>query len=200
MTDSKREMTAREKPRFSISHLLRVLWIPLLSGLIVFAVVFYALWSARSAEVRLINEKESSVASTRIRDVAALLTSAMNVRLNLTNSLVAFVKSHEQFDEKEFNVFASFMHQNFAGVRSLQLAPGGIVTYVTEPEQNKAAIGHDLFGDPARRDLALRSVRQKSYIIAGPINLIQGGQAVTVFNHYDIRTDALRDAARQHAA
>ncbi|PCJ33715.1 MAG: hypothetical protein COA93_06620, partial [Alphaproteobacteria bacterium] len=50
--------------------------------------------------------------------------------------------------------------------------------YVTNLERNSKIIGHNLFADENRRSLVEESVRDKSYIIAGPINLIQGGVAI----------------------
>ena len=114
----------------------------------------------------------------RLNDVAASISSAMNVRLNLTSSLNAFVTTRGEFTPEEFDNFAGILQKGLPGVMSLQLAPDGIVTYITNLERNRKAIGHDLMKDPKRRIRAEQSMRERSYIIAGPINLIQGGQAI----------------------
>ena len=114
----------------------------------------------------------------RAQDAAALISSAMNVRLNLTSGLAAFVSTHEVIDADEFERFASLLRSNLDAIVSLQLAPNGVVTYLTDLERNRAALGHDLFADPRRRPTVERSIRERRYIIAGPIKLIQGGEAV----------------------
>lgn len=114
----------------------------------------------------------------RLNDVAGSLASAMRVRLNLTSSLRAFVTTRQQFTAQEFDHFGQLLQKDLTGVLSLQLAPGGIVTYLTNHERNKKAVGHNLLADPNRRELAEKSIRENSYIIAGPIDLVQGGQAI----------------------
>ncbi len=79
---------------------------------------------------------------------------------------------------QEFLDFAYALEGDKKGIRSLQLAPDGIVTYVSHPEENAAAIGHDLMGDLERVEVARRSIEERRYIIAGPLNLIQGGRAI----------------------
>ena len=117
-------------------------------------------------------------AEKRIGVVSSFITSAMNVRLNLTQSLAAFVTTNREFTQTEFDQFASMLQKSMPGVKSLQLAPQGVVTYLTNLEANRKAIGHSLLTDPRRKDLALKSIRTQEYIIAGPINLIQGGSAI----------------------
>ncbi|MFT5655659.1 MAG: signal transduction histidine kinase/predicted component of type VI protein secretion system [Arenicella sp.] len=118
------------------------------------------------------------VAQQKLTLVAATLSQAVNVRLNHTRSLAAFVKTNQNFTNEEFSQFTAVLQKDLVGLRSLQLAPNGVVQYLTNLENNKAALGHDLFSDPKRRHLAEKSVRERSYIIAGPINLKQGGAAI----------------------
>lgn len=61
-----------------------------------------------------------------------------------------------------------------------QLAPAGVVTYSSRPEQNAAALGHNLFLDDERRDTILLTVEQRQPIVSGPVDLIQGGTGVII--------------------
>jgi len=124
------------------------------------------------------DQNHRHITEKRIKETAAALSQLMNVRLNLTSSLAAFVTINRDFTQSEFDRYASMLQKEMTGVRSLQLAPAGIVKYLTNLESNRKALGHDIFGDENRRPLAEKSVRDRSYLIAGPINLIQGGQAV----------------------
>ena len=122
--------------------------------------------------------QDRAVLKDQLTLVSAALSQALTVRLTQTHSLVAFVKIKREFTQRDFDRFTSSLEANLTGLLSLQLAPKGIVTYVTNLEKNRAALGHDLFGDPKRRILAEKSVKERKYIIAGPINLIQGGRAI----------------------
>jgi diguanylate cyclase (GGDEF)-like protein len=129
-------------------------------------------------EQKIQAKNERIIAAKRVYDVSAHLSSSMFVRLNLTSSLQAFVTTNPSFSTQEFGSFASILKKNLNGVISLQLAPDGVVTYLTDLQRNKAALGHNLLADPGRRDIALRSIKERSHIISGPVNLIQGGAAI----------------------
>lgn len=121
---------------------------------------------------------DANRAQIRITDLSATLSLAMSSRLNLTGSMKAFVESDKQFSEKKFMIYAELLQERHKGVISLQLAPGGVVKYVTNIERNRRAVGHDLFEDENRKQLALKAVREQKFIIAGPVNLIQGGRSI----------------------
>lgn len=108
----------------------------------------------------------------------ARLETALNERLHMVRGLTAFVKSNESFSEAEFLRFAHSLEENRPGILSLQLAPNAVVQYLTHPETNEAARGHDLLGDPARRHLVQAAIEGREYLIAGPLQLIQGGSAI----------------------
>lgn len=141
-------------------------------------IVFMLAYGIRHLEIEADSRREQAHAEQRVKDAAASLSTLMSVRLNLTSSLGAFVKTHIGFSAEEFDTFASMLQRDLPGIISLQLAPNGVVTYLTDIERNQKALGHDLLKDPARRHLAEQSIRENSYIIAGPIDLIQGGQAI----------------------
>jgi signal transduction histidine kinase len=106
------------------------------------------------------------------------LTNVLHDRLHLVEGLAAFVKSHPDIPESEFQKFALALEGDLPGIRSLQLAPDAVVKYMTHPETNKAALGHDLLADPARSGLVQNSIDERQYLIAGPVELIQGGTAL----------------------
>lgn len=117
-------------------------------------------------------------AKSQVTRIAAALTQAVSARLYNTRSLAAFVETYRTFTQQEFELFASSLQRSLPGLISLQLAPNGVVRYLTDIERNRAAIGHDLFADPKRRPLVERAVRNREYIIAGPVDLVQGGTAI----------------------
>ncbi len=70
-------------------------------------------------------------------------------------------------------------------------------------------VGLEADGDPPLYCLVVQYARDVSRYLADTLDvrhetpqavLLVGGQAMQVFNHYDITTDALRVAARTHAA
>lgn len=122
-------------------------------------------------------EDEKEIVS-RLALVRGNLESALNAKLALVNGPSGMIHAAGVADQEAFSRFAEQLGRNVPGVTSLQLAPGGIVTYVWPLETNKAAIGHDLLGDPGRAEAARRAIEGRNTWIAGPLNLIQGGTAL----------------------
>ena len=167
---------------------------PFVVSSLIAVAVLSASYVVYSYELKAHIEQDANHASIRIKDLSATLSLAMLSQLNLTNSLKAFVESNKSFSENEFDVFANLLEESHHGVMSLQLAPEGVVKYVTNIERNSAAIGHDLFGDEKRKKLALKAVREQEFIIVGPVTLVQGGQAIIarqpIYNSMKIRDES----------
>lgn len=140
--------------------------------------VIYAVFLAHHALLREHLVAEQTEARDRLDLISDTLSQALNVRLNHTRSLAAFVEVNRYFTQDEFDRFANSLRKDQTGLRSLQLAPNGVVTYVTDIEDNRGALGHNLFSDPKRRHLVEKAVDERRYIVAGPIDLIQGGKAI----------------------
>lgn len=121
----------------------------------------------------------------KLSTTRAKIEAALNSRLSLVEGMAAFVKSAEDirnnqlevFSER-FQTFSSKILKDIKGIRSLQLAPDGVVTYINPLKGNEAALGHDLRADPARRDAAEQAIRERKLIVAGPVELRQGGIAL----------------------
>ena len=116
------------------------------------------------------------------------LIGKLNERLMLTKSLAAFVK-HSEYNnidnplhlitlEDDFYRFTNSLHNDFSDILSMQLAPEGKVKYLTNLERNQEALGHDLFIDDERREQVITTIKSRNNIVAGPLNLIQGGEAI----------------------
>ncbi|MDH3445773.1 MAG: CHASE domain-containing protein, partial [Deltaproteobacteria bacterium] len=106
------------------------------------------------------------------------LESTLNSKLHLVYGLSGFVNARGQVDEPAFQRFAPRLKGALEGVASLQLAPNGVVTHIWPLAGNEAARGHDLFADPKRREAALRAINERRFVVAGPVELRQGGTAL----------------------
>ncbi|WP_167681273.1 ATP-binding protein [Parasedimentitalea denitrificans] len=124
-------------------------------------------------------EKEAvTVASAKAQAVAEHMESSLHERLELTKGLSAFVRSRWDFSQEDFDVFAAALQDGYPAIRSLQLAPGGVVSYLTNKDINPGVLGHDLMGDPDRRPFVEKAINSRQYIIVGPLSLMQGGSGI----------------------
>lgn len=131
--------------------------------------------------------RDNEILNSYVSEVASGLSSAMNQRLQLTQSLAAYVKVTPNITESEFLRFAEAAIGDLQGVRSLQLAPNAVVRFLTNKNANAKAIGHDLLADPKHRPLIESAIKERRYDIEGPKDLLQGGRAIIGRNPIYVR-------------
>jgi hypothetical protein len=91
----------------------------------------------------------------------------------LANTVDRQSGSVRQFEER-----AGELLRDFPLVRALELAPGGVITYVHPLRGNELAVGHDLLVDKARSREVHQAISRRQMAVAGPLELRQGGLAV----------------------
>ena len=96
--------------------------------------------------------------------------------LSATYTLATMLRHYGEL--QNFNTLADQIITNYGGISSLQLAPQGIVSQIYPLKGNEKALGHNLLKDPARRTEALKAIKSRKLTLAGPFELIQGGEAV----------------------
>lgn len=141
------------------------------------------IWLTVGISVRYIEQERQKNDSLylykqRLQGLVITMQSMLDSELRLTDSLEAFVMARQDFSTQEFTRFANRIVEKSNFVSSLQLAPGGVVTYVTNPERNWKAIGHNLLQDPKRKQGVMDAILKRRTIVDGPLQLIQGGHAL----------------------
>ncbi|GFR47060.1 hypothetical protein Agub_g8745 [Astrephomene gubernaculifera] len=115
-------------------------------------------------------------------EVAAAYRQQLTVAASPLLSLAALVHLHPRYEylQSAFAPFAADMAQQVPGrpLRSLQLAPAGVVRLVEPLAGNEAALGLDLFADPWEREGAVRAVAERTLTLAGPLAFKKGGSGV----------------------
>ena len=147
----------------------------------IFAVSLF-LCGARTIEnLQLVSSQnnERRHAAETLAQVRYRIESALNQYLSLTIGLHAYVSaqhdSQRNIGSRDFLTFSQTLATGRAALKSLQLAPDGVVLHVYPLAGNAAAIGHDILRDPANRGAALRTIETRTMIVGGPYNLKQGG-------------------------
>lgn len=111
--------------------------------------------------------------------VHSKLETEVNGRLSLIWGLEAFVKTNQEFTQAEFEEFAAALEGRWSGVRSVQLAPDGVIKFLSKPRENSGSLGINLFANMYWRPAVVRALQQREYVIAGPL-LIGDEQRVIV--------------------
>lgn len=155
----------------------------LFAGLVLTGVVAYG-------DYRQAAERRGAQMARELENVKGTIEITLQQYLTLILSLEAFVHAnHDLYGETEqqrrdfgnrFQQFATSLEANAPSALSLQLAPAGIISYLTQMDRNGKALGHDLLKDDTRRAQLIDTIKARSIVVAGPLTLIQGGEALIV--------------------
>ena len=174
---------------FSVSHHKRRFWdmlspragAMLAAWLVLMALLLFWWLASRWYETRLLAEARSAAADI-ISLRASALSAALNRRFSLLDGLSAFsqvVIQDENFG-KNFETFAAGVYASTSGIRTIAVAPGGVVYYVYPIEDNVRVVGYDPLKDPrpgVRADVA-RAIETGQIVLSGPTELNDGGIGV----------------------
>ena len=97
--------------------------------------------------------------------------------IGATSALSAIVKQGNG-SVRDFNGIARELIAMNPSISSLQLAPNGVIQSVEPLIGNQSVIGHHLLTDEMRNKEARLALRTGKMTLAGPFELIQGGEAV----------------------
>jgi diguanylate cyclase (GGDEF)-like protein/PAS domain S-box-containing protein len=122
-------------------------------------------------------EKDRYRALKELSDIRGKLENAISSTSLLIRGLVVYVKINPNLTQQEFDRFAHNLIVQSKHIRNITLAPNNIIKYVYPYEGNEATLGINLEHHPVQKFTIEQMLEDKKTIIAGPVNLIQGGKA-----------------------
>ncbi len=120
-------------------------------------------------------QAERAVLQAEAATVRARLESELNATLSLTLGLSSFVLADPKFSEQAMEQVAASLIRLQPAIRSVALAPDNVIRYIYPRAGNEKALGLRYLETPTQRDAVLRLMREQRPVIAGPIELVQGG-------------------------
>ncbi|WP_296461447.1 ATP-binding protein [Rubinisphaera sp.] len=151
---------------------------PWLGGVFVFFISVSAVRLMGSFEERRYQQQIRSEVLQEMSVIRAKAESAVNARMALTMGLKAFASANPELinDQQWFAKIAASMTKTSSAIRNIALMENTTVKNVWPCEGNKSVLGVDLAQIPAQRAAILETIRSRQPILAGPVELIQGGQ------------------------
>lgn len=120
--------------------------------------------------------------------VRARLEGLIGSNVQLVRGLVAGLSTEPDMNEAELQDFIAHVLDEESQLRHIAIAPGLVVKTVYPLKGNEKAIGLDYRTVAAQRDAALRARDSGKMVMAGPVNLVQGGQGLIarfpVYEHH----------------
>ncbi|RDE24758.1 EAL domain-containing protein [Motiliproteus coralliicola] len=128
---------------------------------------------------RHLNEQRVEVVE-KLSLVRARLEGTLYSNLHLLNGMSAAISTNPEFSEQQFNSLADKLLLNRNALRNIAAAPDLVIRYVYPLEGNQAALGLDYNKVADQRDAALKARDLNTMVIAGPVQLVQGGIGLIV--------------------
>ncbi len=98
--------------------------------------------------------------------------------INLTQGLVSLVATQGSIEPERFEAMARILLDRGPFIRNIALAPDSVIRFVYPLRGNESALGLDYLKMPSQRGAVLRAMSEGRTVVAGPVELVQGGIGV----------------------
>lgn len=100
----------------------------------------------------------------------------INTTLSLAMGVIVYVSAFPDLSNRQFSIIAKDLMEAAPNIRNIGLAKDNVISHMYPMKGNESALGLRLMEEPSQRDAAQRAVATGKPLIAGPVNLVQGGQ------------------------
>lgn len=158
---------ASRRIRYDVTHLPTVLAI-----LVVLAAGIYG-----ESQNRVLHHAALRAdVSDRLGLIRAKLEGNINGNIQLVRGVVSAVAQSPDMQPYQFHRLADHVMRSNSHLINIAAAPNLIIAMVHPTEGNEKVIGLDYRATPKQREAALRARDTKELVLAGPVDLIQGGR------------------------
>ena len=140
-------------------------------------VVIIAGWVAAETQSRNnYLQAQRNIVLAQAAVLRADLEGTVNGTIQLVRGLIATIATEPDMDQARFVELASRLLADQQVLRNVGAAPDMVIRMMYPVEGNDAAIGLDYARHPDQRDAAMRARELGKMVLAGPLDLLQGGQ------------------------
>lgn len=149
---------------------------------LVFIFIFLAVWCV----IWIINQsqerREKLKATYTAESTVSRVESQLSKYLAESDLMKRILEKEYDIDNEQFDKLAELMQEDEDVIEARELAEDGVVSRIYPMEGNEAAMGLDMFQNPARKKEARLARLSGEYTIAGPYELVQGGTGALLFD------------------
>ena len=128
---------------------------------------------------RDLSRRQAEVQSD-LSDFRARLETDIYASVALVRGLAVQVVLNEGVSDAEFQAISRELLRGQPHIKTLSLAPGFVITDIYPLPGNEPALGLDLLADPIQKYPLMQAIRIDQPVLAGPFQLVQGGEALAV--------------------
>lgn len=150
---------------------------PKFLGFGAFALILTLTMSLSYGDYRLLQTEEQNQVDAKLNEIEKSLNSTLNDAISAGKTL-AFLANNYPEIPSNFEEIGKQILQNNPSVDVLQLLDSGKVVANYPSSGNEAVMGYDILQNGPRFKEAQESILRKEMLFAGPLQLIQGGNAI----------------------
>ncbi|MCX2901547.1 EAL domain-containing protein [Pseudomonas mandelii] len=132
--------------------------------------------SLGSLDVREESHQAKAQVISKLANMRAHLESEIRSTFDVTEGIVQLLRLDGRITSEHFNGMAKQAIASQPQIRHIALAPKDVVYNVFPLEGNEGVLGLDYRKIPNQYGVLLRSREQKTSLLAGPVELVQGGK------------------------
>ena len=121
-------------------------------------------------------QAQRAMIAAQVAVLRADLEGAVNGPIQLVRGLIATIETEPDMDQTRFAELARRLIEGQRLLRNLAAAPDMVIRFMYPIEGNEQAIGLDYNNIPEQREAALRARDLGDLVVAGPVDLVQGGR------------------------
>ncbi|WP_415888347.1 diguanylate cyclase [Neptuniibacter sp. SY11_33] len=152
--------------------------LPWLVGLTVTACAFFTSGWLVKLDHNIHDQQDKAQVEARINYLTSRIQLALADNLIIIEALESLLLLQNDIDESDFQILTTRFLSTRTTIRQAQLAPDAIVKHIYPIIDGNKVIGLNLRKIPEQREVVERSITRKEMIMAGPLDLIQGGRGV----------------------
>lgn len=108
--------------------------------------------------------------------IRAKLEGNINGNIQLVRGLVSVISTEPDMDQERYSALVANLFEEQSQLRSVAAAPDFVISMTYPLEGNEAAIGLDYRKNAVQREAAMRARDAGRLVLAGPVDLVQGGR------------------------
>lgn len=151
-------------------------WTNLPAAIALVVVAIFGLYADHQNRV-LSEQSLRAEVSAQASLLRAKLEGNINGNIQLVRGLVATVTTEPNMNQARFSELGANIFREDSQLRNIAVAPDLIVSLVYPLEGNERAIGLNYRNNEAQREAASRASMTGQMVLAGPVDLVQGGRA-----------------------
>ena len=108
--------------------------------------------------------------------IRASLEGHLNANVQLVRGLVSVIGTEPEMSQERFSALAASLFDSGTQLRNVAAAPNLVIAMIHPIEGNETTVGLDYRRIASQREAAFRARDTGELVLAGPVNLVQGGR------------------------